>query len=152
MEAANKAKNEVVERNIIGWPGCDEQRSHGRKHAHMNNGWSCPVHWRPAKYGYNKPLEQQNGANPIPAGEIMVRSDGIRVVVRSGATEDDDACRLIYRFTVNKMILKRYQSGLNTNQLTMMKRAEREGIVRQPMAHENEPRLLCLVVTVGWRS
>ncbi len=44
--------------------------------------------------------------------------------------EDDAFCRLIYQFTVNKMILK-YQSG-RKHELTndMMKQAKGEGIVR----------------------
>ncbi len=64
-----------------------------------------------------------NSANPIPAGakSWCVRSwYCVKILpesfVRSAQrVEDDDVfCRLIYRFTVNKMILK-YQSGENTN-------------------------------------
>ncbi len=79
-------------------------------------------------------LEQQtNSANPIPAGEIMgcgrvgIASRFTRVVyceVMQQVEDDDAFCRLIYRFTVNKMILK-YQSG-RKHELTndMMKRAK----------------------------
>ncbi len=88
---------------------------------------------------YNKLLEQQtkNSANPIPAGvKSWVRSElvyvrNLQVVcakcVRRMRKDDDAFCRLIYRFTVNKMILK-YQSGQNNRQHDELKR--KEGIAR----------------------
>lgn len=125
--------------------GYDEQRSRAEAYAHMNNGQFETLYiGRPGgSYQirvYNKLLEQQtNSANPIPAGvkswvrsELVLRQDLPESFVRSvQQVEDDDAfCRLIYRFTVNKMILK-YQSG-RKHELTndMMKRAKGEGIVR----------------------
>lgn len=125
--------------------GYDEQRSRAEAYAHMNNGQFETLYiGRPGgSYQirvYNKLLEQQtNSANPIPAGvkswvrsELVLREDLPESFVRSvQQVEDDDAfCRLIYRFTINKMILK-YQSG-RKHELTndMMKRAKGEGIVR----------------------
>ncbi len=51
------------------------------------------------------------------AVELVLRQDLPRSFVQKCATggEDDDAfCRLIYRFTVNKMMRKKYQSGRKT--------------------------------------
>ena len=127
--------------------------AHGRKHMHMNNGQFQTLYiGRPGgSYQvrvYNKLLEQQtNSANPIPAGvkswvrsELVLREDLPESFVRSvQQVEDDDAfCRLIYRFTINKMILK-YQSG-RKHELTndMMKRAKGEGIVRYSKAKPDD--------------
>ncbi len=94
---------------------------------HMNNGSLKPCILTTRRVvpntGIYKLLEQQtNSANlDTRRGEIMVRvRAGIasrlpESLVRSAQqVEDDDARRLIYRFTVNKMIPK-YQSGRNTN-------------------------------------
>lgn len=133
--------------------GYDEQRSRAEAYAHMNNGQFETLYiGRPGgSYQvrvYNKLLEQQtNSANPIPAGvkswvrsELVLREDLPESFVRSvQQVEDDDAfCRLIYRFTINKMILK-YQSG-RKHELTndMMKRAKGEGIVRYSKAKPDD--------------
>ncbi len=127
--------------NIIDGLTVMMSNAHGRKHMRTwITAFETPVHWDLNLGGsyqmqYNKLLEQQtNSANPIPAGSgvgIASRFTRSFSEVRN-RWKDDDAFRrlIIYRFTVNKMILK-YQSGRNI-ELTndMMKRASVEGIVR----------------------
>ncbi len=93
----------------------------------MNNGQFETLAWTTRRVMqiqvYNKLLERKQTNSAVPAGvkswvrsEVGIASRFAELFVRSvQQVEDDDAfCRLIYRFTVNKMILK-YQWGENTN-------------------------------------
>ncbi len=69
---------------------------------------------QPASGVYNKLLEQQTNITRYLQGAwsaVRVSIAWVTVCAEVQQVEDDDAfCRLIYRFTVNRMILK-YQSG-----------------------------------------